>query len=706
MGAGVARQRAGLQHVRIVAGAVGLGLWAFASVEGWSAVAYLAALHGDLGRGMLPALCAVWVLLSALPCALCFWAAWPALIQLSFRQPANWGSALALGVLFLASGGSSYGAARITPSAAAALRDDELLAALQSLAELGPTLPPAGGTPLLEAAPVGCALPPAAAAFSLIAIFPAAGELDATAAPGSAATASACLQGASVAAVLADLRSLLVERGRRGQLWLDWVSGVQPLSGRHAWIDALKLRPGLDGVCAGPRCALPGQLLAQGFFSTYRPVPFIPDFQFGVEPARLRALLGAGAGYGLGDLQRIETRSYSLTLDDQGARVTPLSRLRRRDVAPSHAEIARATAAAQRYVLAALLPDGRFRYTLDPTTGAADTESFNLARQAGATLVLCELGTDTPEVRLAIERSLSVFAAFERRSSELVLLTGDAGAPTARLGESALPLASLLSCSARLGSLLPPAVAGLARALLELQRPDGGFWPEIDLATARARPGPEPLYAAGQAVLALVLLEQRQRDHFDPALPPLELVRAALERAMSYVATRYWSHPLGDFFFLEENWHCIAARAALGVHPHPGYEDFCLRYVGFKARLILEREQGADPDFDGGFGFGNLVPPHNTGAAGLGEALAAALAVGRAHDRALPEQRRLLQKLLGFLLRQQWSRENCFACATAEVIGGMSEHTHSLLTRIDFTQHAWAALGHGGEILAADLAAH
>ena len=70
MGAGVARQRAGLQHVRIVAGAVGLGLWAFASVEGWSAVAYLAALHGDLGRGMLPALCAVWVLLSALPCAL------------------------------------------------------------------------------------------------------------------------------------------------------------------------------------------------------------------------------------------------------------------------------------------------------------------------------------------------------------------------------------------------------------------------------------------------------------------------------------------------------------------------------------------------------------------------------------------------------------------------------------------------------------
>jgi hypothetical protein len=702
--AGVPPPRAGQQQLHIVAGAVGLGLWAFASVEGWSAVAYLAALHGQLGRGMLPALLALWVLLSALPCGLCVWAAWPALAPLSFRQPANWGSALALGVLFLASGGSSYGAARVTPSAAAALREDEWLAALQSLGELSPRLPPPSGAPLVVMEPVACALPPAAAAFSLIAVFPAAGALE-PATPGATATASACLQGASAAAVLADLRALLLERGRRGQLWLDWVSGVQSLSGRHAWIDALKLRPGLDGVCAGPRCVLPGQLLAQGFFSTYRPVPFIPDFQFGVDPARVRSLLGVGAGYGLGDLQRIETRSYSLTLDEQGAHVTPLVRLRRRDVPVSHAELERASAAAQRHVLGALLPDGRFRYTLDPVTGAADADTFNLARQAGSVLALCELGSDTPEVRLAIEHSLAVFTTFERQAAGLVLLTGDPAATSARLGESALPLASLLSCASRQGSVLAAAVPGLARALLELQRPDGGFWPELDLATARPRPGPEPLYAAGQALLALVLLEQRQRDHFDPALPALEIVRAAVERAMSYVATRYWSHPFRSFFFLEENWHCIAARAALNVHPHAGYEDFCLRYVQFKARLILEREQGADPDFDGGFGFGNLVPPHNTGAAGTGEALAAALAVERAHGRSSPAERRVLQKVLGFLLRQQWSADNCFLCASPEVIGGMSEHTHSLLTRIDFAQHAWAALGHGGEILGGDLPA-
>jgi len=168
---------------------------------------------------------------------------------------------------------------------------------------------------------------------------------------------------------------------------------------------------------------------------------------------------------------------------------------------------------------------------------------------------------------------------------------------------------------------------------------------------------------------------------------------------MSYFAERYWSHPLAHFFYLEENWHCLAARAALGVHRSPSYEDFCLDYVRFKARLILRRETGIDADYDGGFGLGNLVPPHNTGAAGFAEALAAAIDVRRARGEPTADDEALLGRVLRFLLRQQWSQENCFACANRDVIGAMSEHTHSLLTRIDFAQHLWAGLGHGGRVL-------
>jgi hypothetical protein len=98
-----------------------------------------------------------------------------------------------------------------------------------------------------------------------------------------------------------------------------------------------------------------------------------------------------------------------------------------------------------------------------------------------------------------------------------------------------------------------------------------------------------------------------------------------------------------------------------------------------------------------------LVPPHNTGAAGFGEALAAAIAILEARDEGAAAEKLLLGRVLGFLLRQQWSAENCFACASRQVIGGMSEHTHSAVTRIDFAQHLWAALGHGRRVLEGTL---
>ena len=41
-----------------------------------------------------------------------------------------------------------------------------------------------------------------------------------------------------------------------------------------------------------------------------------------------------------------------------------------------------------------------------------------------------------------------------------------------------------------------------------------------------------------------------------------------------------------DFFFFEENWHCLAARAALAHHRRDDYERFCLDYVTMKTRLL------------------------------------------------------------------------------------------------------------------------
>jgi hypothetical protein len=328
---------------------------------------------------------------------------------------------------------------------------------------------------------------------------------------------------------------------------------------------------------------------------------------------------------------------------------------------------------------------------------------FNLARQAGATLVLCELGRPTRRHRTAVAKSIGAFQPFLRTGPELSALTSDPASNSMRIGESALPLVSMLACAAQQRAPVPPAAGGLARLLLRLQRADGGFSPALDWQKGEALSGTEPLYASGQAVLALVLLERSQREQPSPQLPSRAVLHEAVERAMDYFAGAYWSHPLRDFFFLEENWHCLAARAALDVHRHAGYEQFCLDYVRFKGRLILAREDGVAPDFDGGFGFGSLIPPHNTGAAGFGEAMAAAIPILEARGRSTDSERALLRRVMSFLLRQQWSRDNCAFCATPDVIGGMSEHTHSSLTRIDFAQHAWAALGHGRRALGSPL---
>ncbi|HTV21556.1 MAG TPA: hypothetical protein VMG12_22865 [Polyangiaceae bacterium] len=677
--------------LRVGFGVAALLLAAVASVEGWSGIAYLAGLYGRLGSGVFPALLALWAIAASLTLAPALWAAWPLLSAPSVRRWLSIGVPLGLAVA-LGLVAQSYVRARpsATGGSERALDEPALVAELSGLVALAPRLPasPAAPPPLATVAPAQCKMTPEAAPVTLLATFVERRRR---------LPVVRCFQGSELGPVVSDLRKALLASALRGPLELELISGWQRLSKRHAWLDGFKLRPGLDAVCQETRCALPWQLLFEGAFSTYRPLGFIPDLQFGVAPDALRQMIGATPGPGMAGLTRITTRSFALDLAATEPALTALSRMRRRDVPVNEQTLARAEKDAEAYVLGAQQPDGRFRYTLDPMTGEADTRGFNLARQAGTTLVLCELGS--PESRPAVARSLAAFEPFARTRDDLSALTTDVQSPFARLGESALPLVSMLSCAQSDPTSLHPLVAGLSRLILRLQRADGGFAPALDWRDGSVVSGPEPLYAAGQAVMALVLLERRQQIHPTATLPSYDEVHAAVERAMQYVADEYWSHPLRDFFFLEENWHCLAARAALGVHRHAGYEAFCTDYVRFKSRLILSAEDGVDPDFDGGFGFGNLIPPHNTGAAGFGEALSAAIAVLEAADRPTDAEERLLVRVLGFLLRQQWSQENCFACATPLVVGGMSEHTHSALTRIDFAQHAWAALGHGRRVL-------
>ncbi|XXX79899.1 hypothetical protein WMF30_14100 [Sorangium sp. So ce134] len=694
-----------------------LGYLALLSYGLLSSAVYVASLNRGLGAGIAAALLAVWAVVALLTLPLACWgvASTGGLRLLRpHRRPSP--ALAALGALALLAALSLLFRHRVAkadvlpvPGGAPSGTGAALREALSSFDAL--PAPPAKAPSLMTTAPAACAAPPEPGRPTLVVT-----HLARAKDPERAAAATRCLQPAPGEDPAEALRGALAE-ALRGPLKIDVVSAVQPLGSPGPGLVGLSLRPGLDGLCLAERCLMPWQLIALDAFNTNAPLAGVPDFRFGVDLAVLRRALGEpeppggrgpdGAAPRSG-LARIETLSYAV---DAAGALHLLSRIGEPSVPLTEATAQQAAAAAQRYILGAQRKDGMFRYIVDPFSGRASFDGFSIARQAGTTLALCELGGGEggapapPELRKAVQRSLGLLAKLERKSGEggavgALFYPADAPGMVANLNPTALTLVAFLSCRDVVGDANGALIGRLARMVLATQRDDGGFAPQLDLARVAPILGPTQLYEGGQSVLALTLLEALAAREPRPELPPAAEVRAAVDRAMDYYANRYWDHFASDFVYMEENWHCLAARAALGHHRRDDYERFCLDYVAFKSRLVLDEDSGVAPDLVGGYGFGNVLPPHNTATAGFGEALAGAMAVKEARGEDLARERALMERVLGFLVRQQWSRATCFACSRDVIIeGGFSESMASPRIRIDYVQHAWAALGHGGRML-------
>lgn len=658
-------------------------------ILGWSMAAsaiYVAKLYLRLGPTVAGLIALALGVLAVLTLPIAIWAAlrsWPE----GWRHPrkVGGGAALLAGLMVLTlplSGSAARG--EPVPRADSGL-STELSQELEQFAEQ-----PAEGEPrsVAGADTATCRSPVTTSKLTLIVAY----------VQRSGASRADCLQNASGRGLRRQLHRLLERRARPGStVVLDLVKTVKPLSSSSPLLDALEVRPGLDGVCDDKRCLTAWQLTLSDVFSANRPLSSQPDMSYGFSSASARKLLGtdAPAEQGIEGLLRIETES--LTVDRQG--VHRLTRTRATPPALSAPGVERAVAAAQRYIIQAQEEDGTFRYSLDPATGAEDKATLNLPRQAGTAYALCELGHGA-EVRQTVRRALGVFESTERRFGQLSALE-DAG--QFGLGKSALPLLAMLRCRSLVGASNDRLIGRLARLMLALQRPDGSFYPALDPKTRRGTGDHQILYAAGQAVLSLVLLEQQRSELVGSAAEPLpspDDIRRALDSAMSYYGGPYWPRPLRDFFFFEEGWHCLAARQALSSHPNQAYEQLCLDYVASRMRFLLRPSDTSEPNFVGGSGLSDLFPPRNTATAGAGEALNAAIAIKQRRGLDVSEDKQRLRDLLGFLLRAQWSESGCYACAKPEqVVGGFSQQLAAPDIRIDYVQHAMAALGHGGKLL-------
>lgn len=509
-----------------------------------------------------------------------------------------------------------------------------------------------------------------------------------------------CLQAPDATTLGAAITALLDREAQGGFVRVDLITERIPLDPKALPIvDSLALRPGLDGACSENTCLAPWQLVVLDVFNLHAPVPGVGDARLGAALSLLEHHLG-------GPITRIATTGWVL-----GPKTHPMRIARNQtpDAELTPEALERATTSAARYVYRAQQKDGRFRYTVNPFTGRVVQDDLSIPRQAGTTLAVCELADHGGVTPVVVRRALDGLAKLEQR----IPLDGKPGhggvlrnqpggpGPTERMGPTALGLAAFLRCHRYVGTQYDGLIGRLARVLMHQQRPNGSFAHHVNLhdGTPAARKG--SIYVDGQVVLGLSLLERRlETPPKTPAVfPAHDAVREAVARAMDFFGTDYWPRFIRPIGFIEENWHCIAAAASLEHHRHDAYERFCLDYVTFKSRFIHAPGTVRD-DLVGGYGFGNIVPPHNTATAGFGEAAASALRILQARGEDTRAVEDHLRPALTYLLRNQWREDRCFACSQRGfIVGGFSEHPASGRIRIDYVQHAWSALGHGGRAL-------
>ncbi|MEO1173328.1 MAG: hypothetical protein AAFX94_14945, partial [Myxococcota bacterium] len=311
-----------------------------------------------------------------------------------------------------------------------------------------------------------------------------------------------CVQASSEETLGRELALLLETEDATPPLRLDLVSARRTLGGEPPLVRPFVINPGRDGACFDGRCLLPWQLVARGSFDRFAPLDFIQDLHFGASPTDIRQALAAPASEDWRGITRIET--VGLLLDRDGS-------VTQGTAAGTAENLARAGEAAERFIVRSQKPDGSFIYRLDRTTAKQPSGRFSLARQSGTLFALCERDLRHPESRRAAKRAMRMLA---RRSIKLpggrVLRPKDRK-PTqsVRLGPQSLALAALLTCRKGLTAFeYDELITELGRTILAMQLPETGRFAKRFDRNQGPLAGPFSLYAQGQAVLALVLLEE------------------------------------------------------------------------------------------------------------------------------------------------------------------------------------------------------
>jgi hypothetical protein len=263
----------------------------------------------------------------------------------------------------------------------------------------------------------------------------------------------------------------------------------------------------------------------------------------------------------------------------------------------------------------------------------------------------------------------------------------------AKLGSTALALVALYSYVRHTGDrTLLPRARRLVAHLLRQQKKNGDFYHRYLVGARRPDPEARTMFYSEEATLALVLGFRVTGEH--------RLLQAA-RRALDFLThDKYRAFFLGWFVYGPDHWTCIAAQQAWPELKKPRYVDFCRGYAAFIGRIQYQPGTWDNEDFVGHYGVGALMVPQAPAAAGFSEAIVSTLELSRHHGLSTAALERQLRLGLAALTRDQLRADNCWICRNPDrAVGGFRRSLVEPEMRIDFTQHAVAALARGAAAL-------
>lgn len=496
----------------------------------------------------------------------------------------------------------------------------------------------------------------------------------------------------------AALKELSAEQRRRCRIKVDITVAQGPIFSAIPLFFAKSVIPGLDGLAlkVGQQTAylLPDELFGKQLLAGHQPFFFMGEFRTGLDLQRVVDLLGEKLDVTI-EQWRSSQKTYSRfrvqsLISGEGNKALAVKRSRVPvPTQVDRAMVSQAVERATRYVMRQLGPDGKFRYIYYPLDNLhSPPGEYSLPRHAGTTWFLSLAYSNLKDrkilemARTAINYLTANAVPAACKDTPYACVGTD---NSADLGSAALTIVAIVEYQQATGDTRFQELAqSLGRFLLWMQKDNGDFCHQYSPAKGKKNCEDILLYYSGEATLALAKLHKLTRSsrYVEP-----------LERALDFLTGEKYSFFLGQFFISEDHWTCIAAEAAFEAVNKKQYAAFCYAFARLNRRAQIGPDEGLTSDLVGAFNITPFFMPHNTPAGSRTESNVATYLLSLKRGEPQPEIRQTVLRSIRYLVDQQIRPESAYLFpSVGDAVGGMMQTPMRASIRIDYVQHAAAAM--------------